>query len=311
MVNMQERALLAQKTHLRVLIVEDDRTYRMIAYESMHNFGKYIIHKTLAENMEKAVEAFRDQQPDITLLDIHLPDGSGLELIDEFKEMNPSAYIVMMTGSADIDHVNEARRKGAQGYVLKPFNIQKIREVVAGYERKRQAGPKLGNQSAADSRRAKKQEKTLELAQQNDPASLQELLTRCRILVIDDYHSQCESTQRQIEKMGCKVDIAQSEDEAWKQTSKHRYQLFLVDTDLAGVSGYKLASKLMNDDDYDSASLPPYFVAMVNSQEEAASRKWARAGMNNCIVKPYSTQALQTLLTNFAQSYQQDIQMMS
>jgi CheY-like chemotaxis protein len=300
MVNLRERALMVAKQHLSVLIVEDDRTFRMIAYESLCNYGNYVIHKTLAETAQKALDVYPDLQPDITLLDINLPDGNGIDLIPKFLEMNPNAHIVMMTGSADKDDVHASRANGASGYVLKPFNIQKMRDAITAFERRKNNAPKIGaQQSKSIHQLVNEQPMTGDLTPE-------EILAKCRVLYIDDYHQHCDNAKRQLGKMGCTVDTADSLDSAWKLVSKHRYQLFFIDTDLAGTSGYKLASKIL-DQEYEGG-LPPHLVAMANSQEEASSRKWARAGMNEVLIKPYSTQALEALMQNFAEQYQRDMQ---
>ncbi|HEX4208911.1 MAG TPA: response regulator transcription factor [Candidatus Binataceae bacterium] len=74
---------------------------------------------TTAANGEKAVRAFRDQKPDVTIVDLRLPDMSGFELIKAIHALDSRAKIIVLSsydGDADIQRALDA---GAQGYVAK------------------------------------------------------------------------------------------------------------------------------------------------------------------------------------------------
>jgi DNA-binding NarL/FixJ family response regulator len=72
-----------------------------------------------ASNGEKALQAFREHKPDVTIVDLRLPDMSGFELIEAIRELNNRAKVIVLSsydGDADIQRALDA---GAQGYVAK------------------------------------------------------------------------------------------------------------------------------------------------------------------------------------------------
>lgn len=89
-----------------------------------------------AANGEEAVRRVLHYQPDVTLLDLHMPRKSGLEAIVEIKEKLPGAHILVLTSFGDDENVFTAIKSGALGYLLKdtpPHElIEAIRNVHAG-----------------------------------------------------------------------------------------------------------------------------------------------------------------------------------
>ncbi len=81
---------------------------------------------TAVEGREKAT-LFR---PDIILLDVHLPDILGLELLGQIKEKQPSTTVIMMTGSGTVKHAVDAMRKGAEDYLTKPLDLDELQVLL-------------------------------------------------------------------------------------------------------------------------------------------------------------------------------------
>jgi DNA-binding NarL/FixJ family response regulator len=88
---------------------------------------------------EEGLREYRAHRPDVTLLDLQLPDGSGVEILEAILAEDPDARVVMLTtfeGDADIRRALEA---GARGYLLKTMppgeRIEAIRQVHAGRKR--------------------------------------------------------------------------------------------------------------------------------------------------------------------------------
>lgn len=75
--------------------------------------------------------AFAKKKPDLTLLDIELPDGSGVDLLVELLKAVPNARIVMLSANDQLETAREAMRRGACEYVCKPFSMDHLRELVA------------------------------------------------------------------------------------------------------------------------------------------------------------------------------------
>jgi len=91
---------------------------------------------TICRNMRDALAFLDRQQPDLVLVDINLPDGSGLDLIPAIFNCNTKAYVVVTSILDDQDHILSALQAGAQGYLLKdlskPVFIQKLRGILQG-----------------------------------------------------------------------------------------------------------------------------------------------------------------------------------
>lgn len=84
------------------------------------------IRARVAETLEDARHAARVQAPDIALIDLDLPDGSGVDLIREFARAYPACHCVVTTIYADDRHLFPALRAGAQGYLLKDQPTERV-----------------------------------------------------------------------------------------------------------------------------------------------------------------------------------------
>lgn len=82
----------------------------------------------LMQNGMDAVEAYREYEPDLVLLDINMNVMNGLDALERIKEINPNTKVVMMTAVSTRDAVEECNRKGASFYVLKTQTPDQIRE---------------------------------------------------------------------------------------------------------------------------------------------------------------------------------------
>ena len=115
---------------IRVLLVEDE-TIVGEAIRALLEMEEGITVIDEAETANDAVRKAQLLQPDVTLLDLRLPDRSGVEVIQEIVEEDPEARIVVLTAYADDEEVANAFRAGAVGYVLK---TQAITELVKAIE---------------------------------------------------------------------------------------------------------------------------------------------------------------------------------
>jgi two-component system response regulator AtoC len=108
----------------KILIVDDDRFVRMALGEALRKWD----YETLeAENVAQAKKAFEDAEPAIVLLDIDLPDGSGLDVLSDIKQKRPETIVVMITGNIDVPNVITALRSGAHDFIGKPVKLEELR----------------------------------------------------------------------------------------------------------------------------------------------------------------------------------------
>jgi two-component system response regulator AtoC len=111
----------------KVLIVDDDRFVRMALGEALKSWDYEVIE---AENLKAARHLFIDEEPSIVLLDIDLPDGSGLDVLPEFKTARPETIIIMITGSVDVPNTIAALRGGAHDFIAKPVRPEELRVTL-------------------------------------------------------------------------------------------------------------------------------------------------------------------------------------
>src|SRR5436189_2327089 len=105
------------------LIVDDDT----IASQAL---AELVADQGFTTACADSVQAARDllgTGPDLILLDLVLPDGSGIELLREATTLNGNTQVVVITGHASLESSIEAMRHGATDYLLKPINLSQLR----------------------------------------------------------------------------------------------------------------------------------------------------------------------------------------
>jgi len=111
---------------LKVLIVEDDLATRKGLEESIKDLG---LEPRSVGTCKEAAKVLEEFDPRILIVDIHLPDGDGIEILRAAREKDPDREGVVITGQGSIDNAIEALRAGAFDYLLKPLRPAQL-EVV-------------------------------------------------------------------------------------------------------------------------------------------------------------------------------------
>ena len=110
-----------------VLVVDDDEAIRWTLKEALQSWGFTAIE---AASVAEATRLFNAHVPDAVLLDIDLPDGSGLDVLREIKSEHQDAIVIMITGNVHIDNTISALRGGAYDFISKPVNLEELRVTV-------------------------------------------------------------------------------------------------------------------------------------------------------------------------------------
>jgi DNA-binding NtrC family response regulator len=113
---------------IKLLMVEDSLTLSAV-YESYLEDERYEL--ILAEDLASAREQWKIHQPDLVLLDVELPDGNGLELLDSSPEQKVAADVIVMTAYGSSEAAVQAVSKGAVDYLSKPFDADRLRVTIA------------------------------------------------------------------------------------------------------------------------------------------------------------------------------------
>jgi DNA-binding NtrC family response regulator len=82
------------------------------------------------ENGKKAIKASEKFPFDVALIDIDLPDIKGTELLHRLKEIQPKMVKIIITGQPSIENAAKSVNEKADGYVLKPFNVAELLEMI-------------------------------------------------------------------------------------------------------------------------------------------------------------------------------------
>jgi len=107
----------------KILIVDDDAMMRWTLGEALREWGYDPIE---AETANAGLEQFDQVHPAVALLDIGLPDGSGLDLLRAIKQRRPQTAVIMMTGEVVVENTIGALRGGADDFVGKPVHLDEL-----------------------------------------------------------------------------------------------------------------------------------------------------------------------------------------
>ncbi len=111
-----------------ILIIDDEKTIRWSLGEALSTSGYETIE---AETAQGGIAKFRDASPDLVLLDMKLPDGSGLDVLKTIRGEDPALPVIMMTAYAELETAVEAMKAGAYDFVAKPYSAEKLRVTIA------------------------------------------------------------------------------------------------------------------------------------------------------------------------------------
>lgn len=121
---------------MRVVLVDDQEAMRVGLEVLLERRGIETIGT--AATIADAEEALRGLAPDVAVIDVQLPDGSGLQLVRKLRAENPEVRVLIYTGAEEVAFLADALESGAQGFVLKLGGIKQLIEalhIVAGGER--------------------------------------------------------------------------------------------------------------------------------------------------------------------------------
>ncbi len=121
----------------KALVIDDDKVTLELLTFQLESEGFEV---TTAESGEVGLEQIKQNDFDVILTDLHLPDVSGIGLVKSSKEIAPQTEIIMITGDGSNDRAIEATKAGAFWYLEKPLDFDELFELIGkAVERKRQA----------------------------------------------------------------------------------------------------------------------------------------------------------------------------
>ena len=112
----------------RVLVVDDAAFMRKVVGDALASGGHEVIGE--AGNGNEAVARFQELKPELTMLDITMPEKTGLEALAEIVAIDPNAKVLMCSALGQESKVIEALKLGAKNFLVKPFKPDALLEAV-------------------------------------------------------------------------------------------------------------------------------------------------------------------------------------
>jgi two-component system chemotaxis response regulator CheY len=110
------------------MIVDDAAFMRMMLKDILTKNGFTVVGE--AENGAVAVDKYMELQPDLTIMDITMPEMDGLQAVKEIRKLDSKARVIMCSAMGQQSMVIEAIQSGARDFVVKPFQADRVVEAV-------------------------------------------------------------------------------------------------------------------------------------------------------------------------------------
>jgi two-component system, NtrC family, response regulator AtoC len=117
----------------RVLIVDDDRATSAGMADVVEEWG---YEPEVADTVKAGWASINKLIPDVAIVDLKLPDGSGLDLLHRIKDTFPDVSVIILTGHATVDSAVKALKVGAEDYVTKPVDLPRLQVILKSVEDK-------------------------------------------------------------------------------------------------------------------------------------------------------------------------------
>ncbi|HTY24399.1 MAG TPA: response regulator [Desulfomonilaceae bacterium] len=118
----------------KVLIVDDEERFRTTMCKLLTVRG---LEASSVGSGKEALKELRENSYDVVILDVRMPEMSGVQAMAELRKLDPFIEVIIMTGYASVDTAKKIMELGAYDYMLKPYNTDElIEKIEAAYDRK-------------------------------------------------------------------------------------------------------------------------------------------------------------------------------
>ena len=112
----------------KIMLVDDAAFMRMMLKDILSKAGYDPIVE--AENGLVAVEKFKEEKPDLTIMDITMPEMDGIEAVKQIRGLDGKANVIMCSAMGQQEMVIESIQAGAKDFIVKPFQPERVVEAV-------------------------------------------------------------------------------------------------------------------------------------------------------------------------------------
>src|SRR6266446_3625291 len=268
---------------VKVLVVDDNRTNRRIL-EGM--LGRWEMKSSSVPDGEgalaKLLEAQEAGEPfALILMDMHMPNMDGFELIDRIRQSpgSSAATIMMLTSAGHRGDAARCQELGVAAYLLKPIRQSELREAIArvlGAREQKEAIPLITRYSLLDAR---------------EPSS------SLRVLLVEDNPVNQRLASRLLEKRGHSVVVAGNGLEALGALEKESFDLVFMDVQMPVMDGFEATVAIRRKEGAGGVRLP--IVALTAHAMKGDREKCLAVGMDGYLTKPIRPQELGEILRNY------------
>ena len=219
-----------------ILVVEDDLVFARILYDLAHDLDFDCV---IATSNDEGMALARDLAPNAILLDIGLPDGSGLTLLDRVKRNPDTRHIPVHVVSVS-DYTHTALELGAVGYALKPVQREELVKALRKLEDRLDQGIR-------------------------------------RVLVVEDDHQLREDIGRLLQTDGVTIHGAGTAREALDQLAAQSFDCVVLDLTLPDASGYEVLETMSASEQYSFPPVIVYTGLPLSAADEERLRRYSRS----------------------------------
>jgi len=113
----------------KILLVDDTPVARKILKSCIPRAEEYEFHE--ADDGVKGLEAYRNIRPDVTFMDINMPNMDGMDCLEQIIKENPAAVVVMCSSEVNLESIQKATSLGAFSIIKKPPTRDSLQQVLA------------------------------------------------------------------------------------------------------------------------------------------------------------------------------------
>jgi two-component system sensor histidine kinase/response regulator len=277
----QEPARARPKARLagrRVLVVDDNATNRRILREQLGQWGMRV---AVADGGTKALQVLRQAATagtvfDFAILDLRMPGMDGLELARAIKALPlpGDLRLVLLTSFGQRGHGAEASRIGISAYLTKPVDEADLYDSLVEV---------LASDGSYPQRRLVTRHS---LREARPPIA-------ASVLVAEDNEVNQRVAARILERLGCRVEVADDGQEALEACQRTRYDMVLMDVQMPGLDGFEVTRRI-REGEQEGRRTP--IVAMTASAMKGDRERCLEGGMDDYLAKPVTPEAVGAVL---------------
>jgi len=131
----------------RILVIDDDESIRTVLTTILEEKG-YTVET--AETGKQGIQKSHEKFYNLALIDIRLPDMEGTNVLQNLKQTTPKMRKIIITGFPSLQNAVEALNKGADAYIMKPFDMDKVLQTVEEQLKKQEEEKKYSQEKVTE-----------------------------------------------------------------------------------------------------------------------------------------------------------------